>query len=401
MSDDTVFRDPGEVPVLDWIDKDLIDVDPTYQRELDEARVQRILDWFDWRSFGALVVTRAANGRYNTPDGQHRLEAAKRHPKISVVPAVIVGAETTAEEAEVFVGINRDRKNVSPLQLYWAELAANDPEAQTVAQVCEKAGVSIIRSPGGQTRSKPGDTVAITVIRGLIERRGALKARQMLEVLAKAELAPIGALAIRAVEILMTDPEFCNEIDAEGLTESIGGKSMMLEDEARAFGATHRMPMAKAMASVWFKKTRKRRKAAPVDPPEMTRGQALRQAEARETPEMADRERKASEQSSGELQRLADIAAAFGTTPKETKLLQLLTPGRIMSRAALHAAIYSDDIDGGPDDKIIDVLVSKLRPKLGDHSVDIQTIRGMGYQFTGEMLRRFEAVVRQKARETT
>lgn len=262
MTDEPQYRDPGEVPVLDWVDKTLIDVDPTYQRELDEARVQRIVEWFDWRSFGALVLTKAADGRYHTPDGQHRLEAAKRHPMVSVVPAVIVEAETTAEEAEVFVGINRDRKNVTPLQLYWAELAADDPEAKTVAQVCERAGICIVRSPGGATRAKAGDTVAISVIRSLIGRRGAMRARQMLEVLGKAQLAPVGALPIRAVEILMTDAEFKDEVDPEALTDSIGGKAMVLEDEARAFAATHRMPVARAFAAVWFKRTRKRRKAA-------------------------------------------------------------------------------------------------------------------------------------------
>jgi hypothetical protein len=262
MIEEPVYRDPGEVPVIDWIDKTLIDVDPTYQRELDEGRVQRIVDWFDWRSFGALVLTRADDGRYHAVDGQHRLEAAKRHPLVSVLPSVIVAADGGAAEAEVFVGINRDRRNVTPLQLYWAELAANDPEALTVSQVCQRAGVNIIRSAGGQTRSKPGDTIAISAIRGLIDRRGAMKARQMLEVLSKAELAPIGALAIRAVEILLTDAEFSDEIEPEALTEAITGRQATIEGEARAFAATHRAPMAKAMAAVWFKRTRKRRKAA-------------------------------------------------------------------------------------------------------------------------------------------
>lgn len=262
MTDVPEFNDPGEVPVLDWVDKTLIDVDAAYQRPLDEARVQRMVEAFDWRSFGALVLTRAEGGRFNTPDGQHRLEAAKRHPRVSVVPAVIVEAETRAEEAEVFVGINRDRKNVTPLQLYHAELAAGDEDATTVMQVCQRAGLTIVKSLGGQTRAKPGETVAVAVIRGLINRRGAMRARQMLEVLAKAELAPVGGLPIRAVEMLLTEPEYRDEIDAEALTASLSDHSGVIEDEARAFAQTHRMPIAKAYAAVWFRKTRKRRRAA-------------------------------------------------------------------------------------------------------------------------------------------
>jgi len=255
------FRDPGDPPVLDWLDKDVIDIDRTYQRELDEPRVQRILDWFDWRNFGALVVAPDGDGRYHCIDGQHRLEAAKRHPKVTVVPAVVIQQAETVQEAETFVAVNKDRKNVTPLQLYWAELAANDPEAVTVSQVCARAEISIVRSPGGGTWTKPGDTVAIGAIKSLVARRGAMRSRQMLEVLGKAHLKPVTALQIKAVEVLMTESEFA-EADAEALTEAITGKALVLEDEARAFAVTHRVPLAKAHASVWFKRCRKRRKVA-------------------------------------------------------------------------------------------------------------------------------------------
>jgi len=228
----------------------------------DEARVEKILTWFTWDSFGAVVVARTDGGRFHCIDGQHRLEAAKRHPNVEFLPAVIVSRAGTAFEAETFVGINANRKNVTPLQLFWAELAAGDPDAKTVAQVCERAGVTLARSPGGQTCYKPAETVAIGAIRSLIGKHGAMRARQMLDVLVKAELAPISALQIRSVDLVLTDPEFKDEIEPDALTEAIAGRPMVIEDEARAFAATHRMPVAKAYASVWFKRSRKRRKAA-------------------------------------------------------------------------------------------------------------------------------------------
>src|SRR5690606_23808708 len=121
------FRDPGEVPVLDWVDKSLIDVDPAYQRRPDEGRVARILDWFEWSSFGAIVVAPSGDGRFHVTDGQHRLEAARRHPAITVVPAVIIPKSGTTEEAGNFVVLNVERRNISQLDRYWAELAAEDP----------------------------------------------------------------------------------------------------------------------------------------------------------------------------------------------------------------------------------------------------------------------------------
>ncbi len=258
---ETTFRDPGEVPALDWLDKTLIDIDATYQRGLDEGRVQKIVDWFAWDSFGAIVVAPAADGRYHAIDGQHRLEAAKRHPKVSVVPAIIITATGTAAEAETFVNVNGARKNVSPLEMYWAQLASGDPEAETVKQVCERAGLRLLRYPGSNGRFAARETVAIGAIRGLIDRRGAMRARQVLEVLASAELNPVTALQIKAAELLIMDPEFADQVEPDAITDAIRGHAIGLDTEAGAFAATHRLPKVKAFASVWFKRCRKKRRA--------------------------------------------------------------------------------------------------------------------------------------------
>lgn len=259
MSDD-VFRDPGEVPVLDWIDKGLIGIDPTYQRGLDEARVQRILDWFAWDSFGAVVIAPAADGRFHCTDGQHRLEAAKRHPNVTVVPAIIIHATGVQAEAENFVTLNKDRKNPTPLDIYWAELAAKDPEAVTASQVAERAGVTILRYLAGSTKYQPGNTMAIGGLRALIDRRGAMKARQILELVKS--LAPISANHLKAAEALLIDPEFTQDVETSDLAETIARLGNTIELEANAFAETHRMPKWRAWASLWFRKTRKKRKAA-------------------------------------------------------------------------------------------------------------------------------------------
>lgn len=259
---DLIFRDPGALPDLDWIDKNLIDVDPTYQRGLDENRVLKILDWFTWKSFGALTLAKAENGRYHAIDGQHRLEAAKRHPNVSLLPCTIIEADGTIGEAETFVTVNANRKNVSQLEMYWAELAAGDEDAQTIAQVCERAGVKVLRYPGSNAQYKPGETIAVASLRSLLDKNSALRARQILEVLANAKLEPITGLQIKACEALMTDPEYRDQIEPEAISDAIRGNALGLDDEAAVFAATHRMPKWKALVSVWFRKTRKKRKVA-------------------------------------------------------------------------------------------------------------------------------------------
>jgi len=262
-SDPIAFSDPGEVPVLDWLDTQTIDVDARYQRGLDEARVERILASFAWDSFGAIVVAPAGD-RYHCIDGQHRLEAAKRHPKIAHVPAVIITSRAVEGEAATFVTVNRDRKNVSQLEMYWAELAAGNPEAQTVAKVAERTNIRILRSPTPAKDTKPGDTMAIGAVRALIDARGAMRAREMLAILSGAALAPISAHHIRAVERLITDPEFRDQMEADSLLESLAGSNF--EAEAKVFASTHRLPHWRAFASVWFKATRKKRKATGAAP---------------------------------------------------------------------------------------------------------------------------------------
>lgn len=260
MTETETFPDPGELPVLDWIDVELIDVDPMYQRPCDPVRVSAIASGFNWRSFGALVVVPVKDGRYHVTDGQHRLQAAKAHPKIDRVPCVIVEAENVRSEASIFVEINASRKNVSALELFFARLATDDEDAETIRQVCERAGVRIPKYPSAGF--KPGDSVAVGAIQAVIGRRGAMRARQYLELLAKARLAPITATHIKATEYLMTDPEFGGAVEAEDLTATILAMGGTDEVEAKRFAATHGCPVWKGLASTWFQKTRKRRKAA-------------------------------------------------------------------------------------------------------------------------------------------
>lgn len=162
-------------------------------------------------------------------------------------------------EASNFVAINRDRKNISALDRYWAELSAEDPEAVTVSQVCERAGVTICRYPS--VAYQAGQTVAVSAIRSVVDKRGAMRSREMLQALARAGLAPIRGEHVRAAEILTTDDEFKHEVDLDALSEALAGNEETIATEAKAFAKTHRMLAARAFASVWFRRCRKKRKS--------------------------------------------------------------------------------------------------------------------------------------------
>lgn len=250
------FPDPGEVPVLDWIDKGVIFPDPLYQRPLDDTRVNTILRAFSWRSFGALVVVPQADGTYHVPDGQHRLAAAKLHPKVSHVPCVIVRAEDVPAEASVFVEINKNRKNVTALELFFAQLAAGDKETEAMLKACQEAGIRIPKHPGDY---KPNDSIAVAAIASIVTGYIAPRAVEFLKIAAAGNFTPITAAQIKAVEYLRTDPEFRDQITGDDLAALLAASGKQFDGEAKRFAATHKTSMWKALANVWFKNCKKRR----------------------------------------------------------------------------------------------------------------------------------------------
>lgn len=77
--------------------------------------------------------------------------------------------------------------------------------------------------------------------------------------------------------------------------------------------------------------------------------------------------------------------APIDLTPAEFDLLSTLVhrPGRLQSREQLMHAIGSDDGEAGT--RSVDILISRLRKKMGGHY--IETCRGHGYRFAMDVTR--------------
>lgn len=164
-----INRDICAAPDLEWVDVGLIDVDSNYQREIRPALVQRILKRFSWARFGAVVLSRKADGRYNIVEGQHRWKAAGLHPDVQAVPAVIVPHAGTADEAGNFLAINRDRMSVTSVEQYWAGLTAGDETAKAISAVLQSAGCDVVPAQGYY---RPHLTNSIGAVRRCLERHG-------------------------------------------------------------------------------------------------------------------------------------------------------------------------------------------------------------------------------------
>jgi hypothetical protein len=165
-----VNMDIGQVPDLEWVALEHIHVDTTYQRPLKPRRVAQILRDFAWSQFGALMLVRQEDGRFTVYDGQHRYEAARQHPAIDSVPAVIVTLEQSFEEAQSFLGVNINRSSISTVEKYWAGIEAGDEMMMRICSVLEDAGCEVV--PAGTKSPAPNRTSSISAIERAIRSYG-------------------------------------------------------------------------------------------------------------------------------------------------------------------------------------------------------------------------------------
>ena len=224
-------------------------VDDAYQRNLSARSIiliRRIVSGWDWTKFKPPVVT-DVEGKLHVIDGQHTAIAAATHGGLDKIPVMLVVTRDSAARADAFVGHNRDRLNVTPQQVFHAQVVAGDEDAQTIAQVCVRAGVSVLRIPPPQGRFKIGETQAIETIRALVNRRGAMKARIVLQALVAAKAAPIGAAWIKAADQLLYATEYAGTFTPETLTLAVRSLENTIPAEAVTFAAAKRIPLWRAL----------------------------------------------------------------------------------------------------------------------------------------------------------
>lgn len=149
----------GSPPVLQYCSPDQLEVDPVYQRSLESdvslTLIRRIAMYWDWGLCQPLVVARRGSGALFVVDGQHRLAAAKLRGDIQQLPCVVASYRSAADEAAAFVSLNKDRRALTQLAIFKAELAAGDEAAVAVARLVRQAGLELAPHEN-RLRWKPG-----------------------------------------------------------------------------------------------------------------------------------------------------------------------------------------------------------------------------------------------------
>ncbi|NRA86447.1 MAG: ParB N-terminal domain-containing protein [Rhizobiales bacterium] len=160
----------GELPELGWVNVDLIKVDRAYQREESEKHVNDILKNFNWRNFQPVTLALRSDDTFNVVDGQHRVAAAKLHPQITEVPALVFKSHDEVKgEAKTFVEINSKRKGISAVEKHIAAIAAEDPESLALNIALEEVNCIVARYTGDKGLNV---VVAVTACKKSIKQHG-------------------------------------------------------------------------------------------------------------------------------------------------------------------------------------------------------------------------------------
>jgi hypothetical protein len=162
----------GHPPEIKYIDPATLRIDRDYQREIGtrngKSLVRAIAAQFSWTAFQCLTVGRRPDGVLTVIDGQHSLAAA-RLLELPKVPCVIFPLEHTKAEAQLFLRINKSRRQISQIDKFRASLAAEDSDAVLVTQLLKKTGWTIAPHTN-YTSWKAGDYAAFATLAGLLRQ---------------------------------------------------------------------------------------------------------------------------------------------------------------------------------------------------------------------------------------
>lgn len=134
---------PGEFRL---IDKNRIEVDPSYQRELRSSTVGEVSRNFSWAAFGALHVARRRTEdgeRFFVFDGQHRLAGIMRRDDVGDVPCMVYDVTLLDEEADAFLRTNTNRRPVTALDKHKAKTVKKDPAAMVLEELVRESGLRL------------------------------------------------------------------------------------------------------------------------------------------------------------------------------------------------------------------------------------------------------------------
>lgn len=148
--ENTVSIEQGEFIRLN---KNLLTVEPDYQRQASKKLIKDISREWDSSAVGAITVN-VRNNTYYVIDGQHRVEAAKSRPEVTHLPCIVFTGKTKAEEAGILRKMNSNIKLMTSTDKFRANVLAGDTLSMWVNNRLKSAGYAV-------------ETKGVKIVRGI------------------------------------------------------------------------------------------------------------------------------------------------------------------------------------------------------------------------------------------
>lgn len=89
-----------------------------------------------------------------------------------------------------------------------------------------------------------------------------------------------------------------------------------------------------------------------------------------------------------------DLMSPLKLSPQQTALLGLIYRGNLIRRTAAYTSIFGARLEcEQPDDKILDVQLSRLRAALKPRGITIETHRGVGWSMSSDNKERLRTAI--------
>jgi hypothetical protein len=149
-----------------------LNVDVTYQGELNAKVVQKIVRDFSWFAFGAIMVNIRKDGSIYIIDGRHRYEAAKQL-SFKEVPAKVAENLTYQEEATLCNYMLANRRTYSIAESMKSALMAGDEKIVAINNILENNGIHFaFKTNRGSNYRKRGKLSCFSALIGIYDSKG-------------------------------------------------------------------------------------------------------------------------------------------------------------------------------------------------------------------------------------
>jgi hypothetical protein len=134
-------------PYIAALPIDALFADYTYQRALDEFRVNKMAANYKLALVGIVEVSDRGDGRYAILDGQHRWATVRNRAFDQVaaphLPCRVHTGLTVDQEARLYHELNTTRKQLTGWDRWLARRGAGDPVVRDIEEVLERHGLTV------------------------------------------------------------------------------------------------------------------------------------------------------------------------------------------------------------------------------------------------------------------